>query len=240
MRVFSVDGLRVQVDDESGVFTFGNRWSCVLLGSFILLGLGSPFLGLPVACLVAELRGQTSGGEGLVGLQRVVWWGFVGFLWAIFALMFLAGVLLLRMVYGYIRFGTRLHVLERWHGRFLIGRREICGLGRISAVVLSIETNSETGEDRFYIWLRLKDGPDLPLRHLGHFGLRDENAGRFVAELAGFLGVPIVKVAPAGSKDPFVAELTELLGDLARFLRLPLKTAKSVGFVGKDLDLEDW
>jgi hypothetical protein len=240
MQVFSVDGLRVQVDDESGVFTFSQRWYCVLLGCFVLLGLGSPFLGLPVALLLAELRGQTTGGEGLVGLQRVAWWGFVVVLWAIFALMFLAGVLLLRMVYGYIRFGTRLHVLDRWHGRFLIGRREICGLGRISGVVLSIETNSEAAEDRFYIWLRLKDGPDLPLRHLGHFGLRDENAGRFVAELAGFLGVPIVKVAPAGSKDPFVAELNELLGDLACFPRLPLKTAKSVGFVGKDLDLEGW
>jgi hypothetical protein len=240
MRVFSVDGLRVQVDDESGVFTFGERWYCVLLACFVLLGLGSPFLGLPVACLVAELRGQTSGGEGLVGLQRVVWWGFVVFLWAIFALMFLAGVLLLRMVYGYIVFGTRPHVLDRWHGRFRIGRREICGLGRISAVVLRIHTNSETGEDRFYIWFRLKDGPDFPLRHLGHFGLRDEYAGHFVAELAGFLGVPIVKVAPAWLKDPFVAQLTELLGDLARLVRPPLKTAKPVGSVGKDLDLEDW
>ena len=240
MRVFSVDGLSVQVDDESGMITFGARWYFVLLGCFVLLGLGSPFLGLPVACLVAELRGQTSGGEGLVGLQRVVWWGFVGFLWAIFALMFLAGVLLLRMVYGYIVFGTRPHVLDRRHGWFRIGRREICGLGRISAVVLSIDTNRETGEDRFYIWFRLKDGPDFPLRHLGHFGLRDENAGHFVAELAGFLGVPIVKVAPAGSKDPFLAELTELLGDLARFLRLPLKTAMPVGSVGKYLDLEDW
>ena len=240
MRVFSVDGLRVQVDDESGVFTFGERWYCVLLACFVLLGLGSPFLGLPAACLVAELRGQASGGEGLVGLQRVVWWGFVVFLWAIFALMFLAGLLLLRMVYGHIVFGTRPHVLDRWHGRFRIGRRDICGLGTISAVVLSIDANSETAEDRFYIWFRLKDGPDLPLRHLGHFGLRDENAGHFVAELAGFLGVPIVKVAPAGSKDPFVAELTELLGDLARFLRLPLKTTKPVGSVGKSLDLEGW
>jgi hypothetical protein len=240
MRVFSVDGLRVQVDDESGVITFGARWYCVLLGCFVLLGLGSPFLGLPVACLVAELRGQAWGGEGLVGLQRVAWWGFVVFLWAIFALMFLAGVLLLRMVYGYLVFGTRPHVLDRWHGRFRIGRRDICRLGRISAVVLSLDTDGETGEDLFYIWFRLKDGPDLPLRHLGHFGLRDENAGHFVAELAGFLGVPIVKVAPAGSKDPFVAELTELLGDLARLLRLRLQTAKPVGFVGKHLDLGDW
>src|SRR5262249_8717881 len=106
--------------------------------------------------------------------------------------------------------------------------------------VLSVDTNSETGEERFYIWFRLKDGPDLPLRHLGHFGLRDEDAGRFVAELAAFLGVPIVKVAPAGPKDPFVAQLTELLGDLARSLRLPLKTAKPVGSVGKHLDLEGW
>jgi hypothetical protein len=154
--------------------------------------------------------------------------------------MFLAGVLLLRMVYGYLVFGTRPHVLDRWHGRFRIGRRDICGLGRISAVVLSLDTDGETGEDRFYIWFRLKDGPDLPLRHLGHSGLRDENAGHFVAELAGFLGVPIVKVAPAGSKDPFVAVLTELLGDLARLLRLPLKTAKPVGLVGKHLDLGGW
>jgi hypothetical protein len=107
-------------------------------------------------------------------------------------------------------------------------------------VVLSLDTDGETGEDLFYIWFRLKDGPDLPLRHLGHFRLRDENAWHFVAELAGFLRVPIVKVAPAGSKDPFVAELTELLGELARFLRLPLKTAKPVGFVGKYLDLEVW
>jgi hypothetical protein len=240
MHVFSVDGLRVQVDDESGVFIFSARWYFVLLGCFVVLGLGSPFLGLPVAALLAELRGQITGGEGLVGLQRVAWWGLGVFLWAMFAFMFLAGVLLLRMVYGYIRFGTRLHVLDRWHGRFLIGRRELCDLGRISAVVLSIESNSEAGEDRFYVWFRLKDGPDLPLRHLGHFGLRDENAGRFVSELAGFLGVPIVKVAPSGSKDPFVSELTELLGDLARFLRLPLKTAKPSGFAGKDLDLEDW
>jgi hypothetical protein len=240
MRVFSVDGFRVQFDDESGVFTFGERWYSVLLACFVLLGLGSPFLGLPVACLVAELRGQTSGGEGLVGLQRFVWWGFVVFLWAIFALMFLAGVLLLRMVYGYLVFGTRTHVLDRRHGRFRIGRRDICELRRISAVVLSIDTNQETGEDRFYIWFRIKDGPDLRLRHLGHFGLEDENAGHFVAELAGFLGVPIVRVAPAGLKDPFVAELTELLGDLVRFLRLPLKTAKPGGSVGKYLDLEDW
>jgi hypothetical protein len=240
MRVFSVDGLRVQVDDESGVITFGARWYCVLLACFVLLGLGSPFLGLPVAWLVAELRGQTSGGEGSVGLQRVVCWGFAVVLWAIFALMFLAGVLLLRMVCGYLVFGTRPHVLDRWHDRFRVGRRDICGLGRISAVVLSIETNSETGEDRFYIWFRLKDGPDLPLRHLGHFGLGDENAGHFVAELAGLLGVPIVKVAPAGLKDPFVAELTELLRDLARFLRLPLKTANPVGSAGTYLDLEDW
>ena len=100
--------------------------------------------------------------------------------------------------------------------------------------------HSETGEDRFYIWFRLKDGPDLRLRHLGHFGLRDENAGHFVAELAGFLGVPIVKDAPGGYKDPFVAELTELFGDLARLLRLPFKTAKPVGSTGKYLDLEDW
>jgi hypothetical protein len=56
-------------------------------------------------------------------------------------------------------------------------------------------------------------------------------------ELAGFLGVSIVKDAPAGSKDPFVAEL---FGDRARFLRLPLKTAKPVGSVGRCLDLEDW
>jgi hypothetical protein len=113
-------------------------------------------------------------------------------------------------------------------------------LGAISAVVLSIDTNSETGEDRFYIWFRLKVGRDLPLRHLGHYGLKDENAGRFVAELAGFLGVPIVKVAPAGLKDPFIAELTELLGDLACLVRLPLKTAKPVGSLGKYLDLEGW
>jgi hypothetical protein len=52
--------------------------------------------------------------------------------------------------------------------------------------------------------------------------------------------VPIVKVAPAGPKDPFAAELTELLGDLARSLRLPLKTAKPVGSVGTHLDLEGW
>ena len=88
MRVFSIDGLRVQVDDESGVFTFGERWYCVLLACFVLLGLGSPFLGLPVAWLVAELRGQASGGEGLVGLQRVVWWGFVVFLWVGSSLLF--------------------------------------------------------------------------------------------------------------------------------------------------------
>src|SRR5262249_37528603 len=190
--------------------------------------------------LVAELRGQTSGGEGLVGLQRVAWWGFVVFLWASFALIFLAGVLLLRMVYGYIVFGTRPHVLDRWHGRFRIGRRDICKLGRISAVLLSTDTSRETGESRFYIWFRLKDGPDLSLRHLGHFGFRDENAGHFVAELACFLGVPIVKVAPAGLKDPFVAELTELLCDLARFLRLPLVTAKPVASVGRYLDPDDW
>jgi hypothetical protein len=59
-------------------------------------------------------------------------------------------------------------------------------------------------------------------------------------ELAGFLGVSIVKDAPAGSKDPFVAEVTELFCDRARFLRLPLKTAKPVGSVGRCLDLEDW
>ena len=240
MRVFSVDGLSVHVDDELGVITFGARWYCVLLACFVLVGLGSPFLGLPLACLVAELRGQTSGGEGLVGIQRVVWWGFVVVLWAFFALMFLAGVLLLRRVYGYLVSGARRHVLDRWQGQFRIGRRDICRLGRISAVVLSIETDSETGENRFYIWFRLKDGPDVPLRHLGQFGLTDENAGRFVAELAGFLVVPIVKVAPSGFKDPFVAELTELLGDLARFLCLPLKMAKPVGSIGKCLDLEDW
>jgi hypothetical protein len=238
MRVFSVEGLRVQVDDELGVLTFGERWYRVLPGCFVLLGLGSPFLGLPVACLVAELRGQASGGEGLVGLERLVWWGFVVFLWAVFALMFLAGVLLVRRVYGCIVFGTRPHVLDRWHGPFRIGHRHICGLGRISAVVMSIDPNSETGEDRFYIGFRLKDGPDLPLRHLGHFGLRDEDAAHFVTELAGFLAVPIVKVAPTGLNDPFVAEVIELLGDLARFLRLPLKTGKAARFVGKYVDLE--
>jgi hypothetical protein len=205
----------------------------------VLLLFSLPFLGLPTACLVAELRGQTSGGEGLVGLQRVVWWGFVVSLWTLFSFWFLTGVLILWPLPGLIAFGTKPHVLDRWHGRFRIGRRDICGLGEISGVVLSIDTNSETGEDRFYIWFRLKDGRDLPLRHLGHYGLRDENAGCFVAELAGFLGVPIVKVAPAGLKDPFVAELTELLGDLACVLRRPLKTAKPVGLLGKYLDLED-
>jgi hypothetical protein len=240
MRVFSVDGLRVRVDDESGVFTFGNRWYCVVLGSFVLLGLGSPFLGVPVACLVAELRGQVTGGEGLVGLQRIAWWGFGVFLWCMFAFMFLGGLLLLRMVYGYLVYGTRRHVLDRWAGRFRIGRSDRCGLDQISAVVLSIERNSEEGEDRFYLWFRLKDGPDLPLRHLGHFGFKDENTGRFVAELAGFLGVPIVKVPPDGTRDPFIAELTELLGDLARFLHLPLRTARPAGAYGKSFDVEDW
>jgi hypothetical protein len=240
MRVFSVDGLRVRVDDESGVFTVAPRWYCVLLGCFVLLGLGSPFLGIPVACLVAELRGQVTGGEGLVGLQRVVWWGFGVFLWAVFAFMFLGGLLLLRMVYGYLVYGTRTHVLDRWDGRFRIGRSDRCGLDQISAVVLSFARNSESDEDRFYLWFRHKDGPDLPLRHLGHFGLNDESARRFVAELAGFLGVPIVKVPFDGTKDPFVAELTELLGDLARFLGFSLKTARPVGACGKSFDVEDW
>jgi hypothetical protein len=73
----------------------------------------------------------------------------------------------------------------------------------------------------------------------GHFAVKNEYAGRFVTELASFLGVPIVKVAPPRAEDPFVADLTEFLGDIARLLRLPIAASKPKASYGNCLDFED-
>jgi hypothetical protein len=246
MRRISFPGYRVEVDDGSGIFTWRITWYYVLLACLIPLLFASLFLYVPIGVLVAGLRGQVSGGEALVGLQRVAWWGVVVFFWAMFTFMFLAGVLTIRHLPGLVLFGTAPYVLDRWYGRFRLGRRVLCGLDRISAVCLVIGHDAEEG-DWYTIHFRLKNGPDLPLRHMGRFALKDENAGRFVAELAGFLGVPVVKAARGGPKDPFAADLVELLADLAvllatlgRFLGVPPVKATPVKSKAPVADFEGW
>jgi hypothetical protein len=201
MRRFFFSGYGVEVDDELGRFTWWVKWYSVVLISLFHVIVAWMCLVWPVGCLVAEVRGQVSGGEGLVGLWLAVWWAFVAFIWVMFTVFFVAGVCVLWNLLDFLLFGTRTYALDRWNGRFRLGRRDLCALDRISAVCLDLEEDNEGGT-WYNLRFRLKDGRDLSAPHFTRLSVGGKNVGRFVAELTAFLDVPVMKAAPAGFKGP--------------------------------------
>jgi hypothetical protein len=86
----------------------------------------------------------------------------------------------------------------------------------------------------------LKDRTDVALPHLGRYAFKNEGDAQFVAELAGFLGVPVVKAAPGGFQDPFLADLARLGSDIARLLHLPGAKTTPGGSMKPFADFDDW
>jgi hypothetical protein len=193
MRRFKFSGYSVEIDERGERLTWRARWWRVLSVAVTRL-LGIAVCGpWAYVLIVGPLFGEeVKPLDQATGLAWVAARGFDLFLLTFGLMIGLASWGLVWELVGFLARGTRTYALDRWDGRFRLGRRALCDLDGVEGVCLDVEDDSEGGR-RWLIRFRLKGGQEQEIPHFYPGSAGTTDVDRFVNDIASFLKVPVVK-----------------------------------------------
>jgi hypothetical protein len=200
MRRFRVGGYSVEVDEGREWIAWRARWGYTVGVTVMKLVCVAAFAPWVWALISIGVLGEWDPPlDRATGLAWVLSRTFGLFLLAMGVILGLALLGVLWELLGFLTFGTGTYALDRWEGRFRLGRRTLCALDQVEGVRVDVEDDPEGGRG-WSIGLLLKGGR---LRTIPHFdpGLNNPaEVGLFVDEVAGLLGVPVIKGDPVTPK----------------------------------------